>query len=76
MVLHVLNLGYDKDNRRIDPLAHVPISFKKSLIEDTLKQARILSYDAAPLTIQVKEKDGMRQITLPELRLWNLVVFE
>ncbi len=76
VVLHVLNLGYDKDNKRIDPLAHVPISFKKSLIGDTLKQARILSYDAAPRTVPVGQHDGTRQIILPELKLWSLVVFE
>jgi len=76
VVLHVLNLCYDKDNKRIEPVAPVPISLKKSLIGDTVEQARILSYDAAPLTIPVKEQDGTKQIVLPELKLWSLVVFE
>jgi hypothetical protein len=58
------------------PLAQTPISFKKSLIAEAVKQARILSYDAAPQTIPVKEQDGAKQIILPELKLWSLVVFE
>ncbi len=76
VVMHVVNLAYDKDNKRMSPVAAVKISFKKSLVGDTFKQARILSYDAVPRTIPVKEKDGMREIILPELELWSLVVLE
>lgn len=76
VVLHVLNLSYDKDNKRMAPLAQTPISFKKSLIAEAVKQARILSFGAAPLTIPVEEQDGAKQIILPELKLWSLVVFE
>jgi hypothetical protein len=76
VVMHVLNLSYDKDNKRMAPLAQTPISFKKSLIAEAVKQARILSFDAAPVTIPVKEQDGAKQIILPELKLWSLVVFE
>lgn len=76
VVLHVLNLAYDKDNKRVRPVAPVKISFKSSLIGDAVKQARILSYDAAPQTIPVEGQDDTRQIILPELKLWRLVVFE
>jgi len=76
VVLHVLNLAYDKDNKRVRPVAPVKISFKSSLIEDAVRQARILSYDAVPRAIPVEEQDSTRQIILPELKLWSLVVFE
>jgi hypothetical protein len=76
VVLHVLNLDYDRDNKRMKPVDQVKIGFKKSLIPDVIERARILSYDSAPRTIPVKEQDGAKQIVLPELKIWSLVVFE
>lgn len=76
VVLHVLNLDYDRDNKRMKPVDQANISFKKSLVLDAIERARILTYDSAPQTIPVKEQDGTKEIVLPELKIWSLVVFE
>ena len=76
VVLHVLSRNYDKDKKRMAPLAEVKISFEEPSIRGTAEWARVLSYDAPEQRIPVRRKDGLTQITLPELRLWTLVVFD
>jgi hypothetical protein len=76
IVLHVLNRNYDKDSKRFNPLAQVKISFEKSAIADVVKQATIVSYDAPEQKIQVSKQNSAIEITLPELKLWSLVIFD
>jgi hypothetical protein len=76
IVLHVLNRNYDKEKQRMNPLNQVKISFEKPSVPNAMEQARVLSYDAAERIIPVTKRDEMREIILPELKLWNMVVFE
>jgi len=76
IVLHVLNRNYDKDNKRFNPLAQVKISFEKSAIANVVKQATVASYDAPEQKIPVGKQNSAIEITLPELTLWSLVIFE
>ena len=74
--LHVLNRNYDKDSKRFVPLAQVKISFEKSAIVDVVKQAMVVSYDAPEQKMPVGKKNSTIEITLPELRLWSLIIFD
>ena len=76
IVLHVLNRNYDKDSKRFNPLAQVKISFEKSAIANVARQATVASYDAPQQKIQVGKQNSAIEITLPELRLWSLVIFD
>ena len=83
IVLHVLNCNYDKDKKRMNPLAQVKISFSRkgyfgeeSSMPDVRGQARILSYDAPEQRIDVQRRNGLTEITLPELKLWKLVIID
>lgn len=76
IVLHVLNCNYDKDKKRMNPLAQVKISFEEPSMPDVRGQARILSYDAPEQRIDVQRRNGLTEITLPELKLWKLVIID
>jgi len=75
VVLHVLNLNYDKDTKSMKPLTQVEISFKNLAIVNKVKQATIASFDAPEQKIPIKRKDGTITITIPKLNLWSLVIF-
>ncbi len=74
VVLHVLNLNYDKDAKRMKPLTQVQISFDNPAIANEVKQATIASFDAPEQMIPVGRQDETITITIPELNLWNLVI--
>jgi len=76
IVLHVLNCNYDKDKKRMNPLTQVQISFDEPSMPDVRGQARILSYDATEQRIDVRRRNGLTEITLPELKLWKLVIID
>ncbi len=83
IVLHVLNCNYDKDKKRMNPLAQAQISFSRkgyfveeSSMPDVRGQARILSYDAPEQRTDVQRRNGVTEITLPELKLWKLVIID
>ena len=74
--MHVLNRNYDKDNKCFNKMAQVKISFEKSAISDFMKKATVVSYDAPERKIPVGKHNGAIEITLPELTLWSLVIFD
>ncbi len=76
IVLHVLNRNYDKDRKRFNSLAQVKISFEKSAIADVVKQATVVSYDTPEQKIPVGKQNSTIKITLPELNLWSLIIFD
>ena len=76
IVLHVLNRNYDKDSKRFNPLAQVKISFEKSALKGVVNQATVASYDAKEQKIPVGRQNSAIEITIPELRLWTLVIFD
>jgi hypothetical protein len=76
IVLHVLNCNYDKDKKQMNPLAQVKISFEEPSMPNVRGQARILSYDAPEQRIDVQRRNGLTEITLPELKLWKLVIVD
>ncbi len=41
-----------------------------------MKQATVASYDAPEQKIQVSKQNSAIEITLPELKLWSLVIFD
>jgi len=60
----------------MNPLTQVQISFEEPSIPDVRGQARILSYDAPEQRIDVRRRNGLTEITLPELKLWKLVIID
>lgn len=76
VVLHVLNLNYDKDAKCMNPQTQVKISFKNPAMPGTVKQATVASYDTAEQKIPVGGQNNKIEITIPELKLWSLVFFE
>ncbi len=76
IVLHVLNCNYDKDRKRFNPLVQIKISFIKSSIVDAIKNATVVSYDAPEQKIPINKRNNTIEITLAELNLWNLVIFD
>ncbi|UCG57773.1 MAG: hypothetical protein JSU70_23275 [Phycisphaerales bacterium] len=76
VVLHVLNRNYDKGGERFDRLPQAKISFEESAIAGGVKQATIMSYDAPEREVPVGSKNGEIEITLADLKLWSLVVFD
>ena len=76
IVLHVLNCNYDRDKKQMNPLAQVKISFEEPSMPDVGGQARILSYDAPEQRVPVKRQNGVAEITLPELKLWKLIIVD
>jgi hypothetical protein len=76
LVLHVLNRNYDKDRKSFNFLERVTISFEKPTIMDAIKEATLVSYDAPEQKIPVSKNNSTIEITLPELNLWSLVIFD
>jgi len=76
VVLHVLNRNYGKDGKSFNPLAQVKISFQESAIPDAVKQATVASYDAPEQKTPVGRRNDTIEVTLPELKLWSLVIFD
>ena len=76
ILLHVLNRNYDKDSKHFNLFEQVTISFEKPIIVDTLKEATLVSYDVPEHKIPVSKKNSTIEITLPELNLWSLVIFD
>ena len=75
-VIHVINRDYDAKAKAMRPQKNVTLRLPKSLLGSVPKQARLLSYDAAPRAAAVKTEGGNLIIDLPTLRLWTLVVAE
>lgn len=75
VILHVLNLNYDKDTKSMKPLTQVKISFKNLAIANEIKQSTIASFDTPEQKIPVGRQDGKIEITIPELNLWSLIIF-
>jgi hypothetical protein len=76
VVLHVVNLDYDRDSKRMNRQGQVEISFEEPAVGDTAARAKILSFDGAPRTIPLQRQDHRIVLTLPELNLWSIAVLE
>ncbi|MFH1719341.1 MAG: hypothetical protein ABIF19_18465 [Planctomycetota bacterium] len=76
VVLHVLNLNYDKDTKSMKPLTQVKISFKNLTIANEVKQATIACFNTPEQKIPVVRQDETIELTIPELNLWSLVIFD
>jgi len=57
-------------------IVHFKKKFEKSAITDGAKQATVVSYDAPEQKIPFGKQNNAIEITLPELTLWNLVIFD
>ncbi len=75
-VLHVLNRDYDSETKSMRSLLKVEVSVDKSLVSPRKPTVRLLSYDGPPQSVDLVESTNRIGITIPELRLWTLVVLE
>lgn len=75
-VIHVINRDYDEKAKAMRRRKNVTLRLPKSLLPGAAKQARLLSYDAAPKAVPIKTEGGNLVIDLPALRLWTLIVPE
>jgi len=76
VVIHVVNRDYDASARRMRPGRGVRLRLPVPLPAGMAGRTRLLAYDAEPLAAQVRTEGGAAQITVPELRIWTLVVIE
>jgi len=72
IVLHLVNRDYDAEAKRMRPMKNVSLMGHSTLGG----RARLLAYDAEPQGLKSWTEGGATQITVPELRLWSLVVIE
>ncbi|MCX5677260.1 MAG: hypothetical protein NTX87_19925 [Planctomycetota bacterium] len=75
IVLHLVNRDYDAAAKRIRPAKDVTVTLPAALAGKS-GRARLLSYDAEPLSVQTRTEGGATQIKVSELRLWTVVVVE
>ena len=75
LVLHLVNRDYDAGAKKIRPAKDVTVTLPAALGVKP-GRARVLSYDAAPMPVEVRTEGAATQIKVPELRLWALVVVE
>jgi len=76
VVLHALNRNYDAKGDRMQPAKNVRIALPAAMLKGCGNQARLLSYDAKPQMVQIRNDGNTSFIELPELRLWTLVAIE
>jgi hypothetical protein len=76
VVLHLVNRGYDAKTKAINPLTNVEVSLDKALVSPASPQARILSYDRPMQKVDIVRQGDTVRVTIPELRLWSLIVVE
>jgi hypothetical protein len=75
LVLHIVNRDYDAEAKKIRSAKDVTVTLPAAPGGKT-GRARVLSYDAEPLPVEVRSEGGAAQIKIPEIRLWALVVVE
>jgi hypothetical protein len=75
VVLHLVNRDYDAAAKKVRPAKDVTVTLPAECAGKS-GRACVLSYDAAPQTVEVRSEGGAAQIKVPELRLWALVVVE
>jgi hypothetical protein len=85
VVLHLLNLNYNKETKQMQVIKNLDISIRKSIwgeaLPDTfatgqIKHARILSYDKKEQIVPIIVEEGKLTVKLPSLGLWSMVVLE
>lgn len=77
MVVHVLNLDYQADGDRIAPARDVVVRLPAELRPGAaISGATIHAYDAEVLRAEVKADGEGLSFTVPELRLWAVVLMK
>jgi hypothetical protein len=75
VVLHLVNRDYDAAAKKVRPAKDVTVTLPAECAGKS-GRACVLSYDAAPQTVEVRTEGAAAQVKVPELRLWSLVVVE
>jgi hypothetical protein len=75
-VLHVLNRAYNPQTKSMQVLSNVELSVAGTLISSAKPGVMLLSYDKPPQQIDLTREGDTLRLTIPELRLWTLVVLE
>jgi len=76
LVVHVLNLDYDGDGDRIAPARNVCVRLPAGLSTFRTGTAIVHSFDAGPVKVPLTATDAGLELTLPELRLWAIVLID
>lgn len=75
IVVHVVNRDYEADRDRMREAENVRLSLP-TLVLAGRREARLLSYDADPVSLPVRKEGDRAHVVLPVLRLWALVAIE
>jgi hypothetical protein len=76
IVLHVLNRAYNPQTKSVKVLSNVEFSVAGTLMASAKPRATLLSYDKPPQQVDLVREGDTLGLTIPELRLWTLVVLE
>ena len=75
LVVHVLNRNYDAETKSMIPRNDCTITLRGLDVGD-VQEAKLLAYDSVPVTVPISRDNDTISVTLPELRLWHLIVIE
>ncbi|MFW6133324.1 MAG: hypothetical protein ACOC8F_05455 [Planctomycetota bacterium] len=74
-VMHLVNRDYDRRRDAMRPSADVTVRVPTAeLPSDVPAEATVLSWDADPQRASVRRAGETVEVTVPELRLWSVVV--
>ncbi len=76
VVLHLVNRDYNTQTKAMTAATNVKVSFDKSLVPPASHQARLLGYDRPSQQVELVRQADRITLTIPELRLWAIVVLE
>jgi len=76
VVLHLINRDYNPQTKVMNTLTNVEVSLDKAAGLPTKPQVQILAYDRPPQQVDLIRQEETLRLTVPEIRLWTLVVLE
>ena len=73
LLIHLLNLDYSPEGDRVSPRSDLAVTLPDygSTIAPT---ANVYAYDAEPVSVPIHRANGMISLTVPELRIWAVLV--
>lgn len=75
-VAHVINTAYNSKTGKIRKQKDLTITIPESLFKRNFDTATIYALDSEPVKAPVACAGGMMSVTLPELTIWSIIVFE
>ncbi len=74
VVVHLLNLDYAPADDHVAPRADLVVTLPREAGDPETVTATVYAYDAAPESVAVSRSNGTFTLTVPELRIWAVVL--